>query len=316
MKPSYKLFFAIPFDSATKNPYNRIGRRIAKKYRFIEPFIGKDKVSPSPTYPDIPSFKTQNRDLTEQIVRQIQDADIVIADLSHNNPNVHVELGVALVQNKNILRVTGRSLTELGFDIRNFEIYQYQNERELIKRICSYLDTFFEIKRLPLKNQYASLYFQEPSQLQLKGATGAKLDVHFGSAPHFIMRDGAVRIGFEFQSAPTEDDWFGFYFRAGEIPWIGSHLLYVRQNGNVTIVRYPYQHEIRSWETKQALSGPQELMAQFENNYLEVQLNQSQPLHTDELSYQSPGRVLPAAWRADVDVHCVEMVSRDTIEWY
>ncbi len=315
MKTHHKLFFAVPFDSATKILYEKISSKIRDRYPGVTTVIGNYEMGPSPNYSDIATFKAQNRELTDQIVRQIQDADIVVADLSHNNPNVHVELGVALVQNKNILRVTGRPLTELGFDIRNFQMFPYQDESQLNNKIESYLDTFFKIKGLPLMDEYPSLYYQEPSA-KLEGAADGKLVVRSRSPRDFIMRDGAVHISFEFLNAPTEDDWFGFYFRAGDNPWIGSHLLYVRQSGKVEIVVYPGQSPIETWDTGQQLSGTQELTAQFENNYLEVQLNRGQSLQTEKLSHQAPGRVLPAAWRADVDVHSLEMICRDTIEWY
>ena len=119
MKTDHRLFFAIPFDSATKNLYERVCQTIRDQYPNITTVIGNREVGPSQRHSDIASFKAQNRELTKQFVHQIRDADIIVADLTHNNPNVHVELGIALVENKNILRVTGRSVTELGFDIRN-----------------------------------------------------------------------------------------------------------------------------------------------------------------------------------------------------
>jgi len=61
MKTDHKLFFAIPFDSATKNLYDRISRRIRKRYPAVTAVIGKQEVGPSPQYSDIASFKAQNR---------------------------------------------------------------------------------------------------------------------------------------------------------------------------------------------------------------------------------------------------------------
>ena len=162
MKKDHKLFFAIPFDSATKNLYKRIGRQIRKKYPEITTVIGNEEIGPSPEYSDFASFKAQNRELTRQFVAQIMDADIVIADLTHNNPNVHIELGVALTENKNILRVTGRSVSELGFDIRNLEVLPYNSEADLKKKIMAYLDTFLKIKNIPISKEFVPLYFEEP----------------------------------------------------------------------------------------------------------------------------------------------------------
>jgi hypothetical protein len=316
MKTSHKLFFAIPFDTATKNLYDRVCRTIRKRYPSVTTVIGKQEVGPSPRYSDIASFKAQNRELTKQFVDQIRESDIVIADLTHNNPNVHVELGIALIENKNILRVTGRSVTELGFDIRNLEVRQYEDQTQLIKTITSYLDTFFKIKKLPINNQIAQLYFKEPNPIQLQAnKIQDDIDIKSTCPPNFIMRDGAVKVEFEILSAKTPNDWFGIYFRAGDNPFIGSHLVYVRQNGMIEIAVYPGIHILATLNLGQSISGRQMLTVQFENDYLEVQMVGSAPLITDKLSHQTVGRVLPAAWCADVKLHSFEMICRDTIEF-
>jgi hypothetical protein len=126
-KRSHRIFFAIAFDSATKQLYERVAKGLRQRYKALSTIIGTEEVGASPSYSSIATFKAQNRELTDQFVSQIRDADVAVADLTHNNPNVHVELGIALFQNKNILRVVGRSLTELGFDIRNLEVRRYSS---------------------------------------------------------------------------------------------------------------------------------------------------------------------------------------------
>lgn len=313
MKPEHKLFFAIPFDSATKNLYNRISCTIRERYPSVATFIGNQEVGPSPTYSDIASFKAQNHELKEQFVAKIQESDIVIADLTHNNPNVHVELGIALMQNKNILRVTGRSVSELGFDIRNLEVYQYNDQDQLTQRIFGYLDTFFKIKQLRISPEFTQLYFKEPVRIELRARGEKRFDLQSNCQPDFIMRDGAVRVDFEILSADTPDDWFGVFFRAGAYPDTGSHLVYVRQNGDIEIVVYPGpSRPLATLAMGRPISGRQTLIAEFENNYFHAQIGDYH-LETNNLSYQAVGRVLQAAWRADVDVHFVEMICRDTI---
>ena len=314
MKTGHKLFFAIPFDSATKNLYDRICRKIRKRYPEVTTVIGNQEVGPSPEYSDFASFKAQNRELTRQFVAQIMGADIVIADLTHNNPNVHVELGIALTENKNILRVTGRSVSELGFDIRNLEVRQYKNEAELAKTIMAYLDTFLKIKKIPISKGLAPLYCEEPVvPLQLR-ARQIGLDIQSNCPPDFLIRDGAVQVDFEILHANTPDDWFGIYFRAGPNPIMGSHLVYVRQSGMIEIAVYPGPHVIETLSTGRPIAGRQSMLIEFENNQIELQMGNEQ-LRTDKLSHQTVGRVLQAAWYADVDVHSAQMICRDTIEW-
>src|ERR1017187_8859099 len=140
MNTAHKFFFAIPFDSATRRLYERVCETIRTRYPRVTTVIGSEEVGPSAEYSTIASFKAQNRELTKQFVAQIEEADIIIADLTHNNPNVHIELGMALLKNKNILRVTGRSLSELGFDIRNLDVHAYRDEETLTKAILSYCE--------------------------------------------------------------------------------------------------------------------------------------------------------------------------------
>lgn len=140
---NYTIFFAIPFDSATRNLYDDVIRTLKVHYSEINAVIGSKEVAPSPTYSEIMTFKAQNRQLNDQFKSKIQNADVVVADLTNNNPNVNFELGIALMQDKNILRVTGRSLTELGFDIRNLEVYTYRNATDLAQTLLEYLEVIF-----------------------------------------------------------------------------------------------------------------------------------------------------------------------------
>ncbi len=319
MKKSHKLFFAIPFDTATIILYERVRARIKELYPNVETVIGNNVIGPSPTYSDIVSFKLQNRQLTEQFETQIQEADIVIADLTHNNPNVHFELGIALMQNKNILRVSGRSLSELGFDIRNLEVSPYKDEEQLNNRIINYLKTFFRIKGLTISSEHNELYFKESQMLKLRGydPSGQKpFHMLSNSPPTFVMRDGGVKVKFEILVAMSPADWFGVYLRTGDIPFNGSYLVYARQSGELEIAQYPGRPKVlKQIYTGGSITGTHELTVQFENNYLEAQIDNLSPLIINKLSFQKAGRVLPAALNTNVDVHSFEMVCRDTIAW-
>lgn len=315
VKTSHMIFFAIPFDSASRNLYNRVSHSIRARYPTVTVIIGNKEVGPSPAYSDISSFKVQNRELNKQFVAQIRASDIVIADLTHNNPNVHFELGIALHENKNILRVTGRSHSELGFDIRNLEVNTYADETQLTKTIFRYLDTFFRIKKLTISKRHGVLYHRESTPIRLRAfdLTPHGFDAHWNTPVTRVMRDSAIRVSFEILRAKTPDDWFGVYFRAGTSPIMGSHLVYVRQNGAVEMAIYPGPIVLASTSLAKARSGIQELTIEFENEQLAVRLGTAR-LVSDKLVHQTFGQVLPAAWDADVDVHSVEMICRDTIE--
>lgn len=76
--------------------------------------------------------------ITKDIVDGIIDADIVIADLSSQNPNVFYELGIAhSVGNKTIM--TCQNIDDVPFDIGNYRVILYEQtisgSKELIKKL-------------------------------------------------------------------------------------------------------------------------------------------------------------------------------------
>ena len=163
LKKRYKIFFAIPFDAFTYNTYKRIIARIQSYQNGIECVIGKETINPNLKINDIQTFKNQNDELFRLLVKQIKEAEIVIADLTNNNPNVHIELGIAMSYNKNILRLCGRELKEVGFDISGFDIGKYKNENDLFNKIKNYLAIFIKIKNLNYVSDKQFCY-RDPTQ--------------------------------------------------------------------------------------------------------------------------------------------------------
>jgi len=232
---------------------------------------------------------------------------------------VHFELGIASMNNKNILRVTGRSLTELGFDIRGLEVYQYDNYERLENKVVDYLKTFLGIKQLSISSEHGNLYWKQSKKTELRPVPPKGQENRFMYEPirpdNYVMRDGAVRAKFKFRGRPKgHDRWFGVFLRAGVSPWMGSHLVFVRPNGTIELAINPGPRILKQESTGKRIKGEQTLLIEFDNNQLNVELG-GFSLQTDELVHQAPGHVLVAAWNADVDVHSAEMICRDTIDW-
>jgi len=319
MKPSHRIFFAIPFDAATKEIYDWVSNKLIERYPTLSTITGTKEVGPSQAYSDIATFKTQNSDLHDQFVSQIQNADVVVADLTHNNPNVHVELGIALSKNKNILRVVGRSLTEIGFDVRNLLCSTYSSKSELLEIITNYLDIFFKIRQLPISNQFPELYTNQ-GRLELQADSHRGFDFRPTANRDFSLRDGAVQATFNIRTVFSEDNWFGIFFRADAFyPTFASYLAYVRQNGSVEVAIYPGSARApevfeRSSLPGPAISGTESMFVELENNYLDIQVGERR-LTTRQLSFQNIGRIFFGAWQANVKLIGAEIICRDTVNF-
>jgi len=98
IQSSYRIFFAFPFDPAIRPMYERIMIHLKKKFndRFQCVYGNSSIIQPSPKFLEYQVFKQQNTDLLKQFFSNIESCDVVVADLTYNNPNVHVELGIAL----------------------------------------------------------------------------------------------------------------------------------------------------------------------------------------------------------------------------
>lgn len=71
----------------------------------------------------------------------INHAEIIIADITGNNPNVYLELGLALSRRESAVIIISQSREKASFDIRNWQILQYNPndlfsfEKDLLSRI-------------------------------------------------------------------------------------------------------------------------------------------------------------------------------------
>jgi hypothetical protein len=76
--------------------------------------------------------------ISRDIVEGILDADIIIADLTRQNPNVFYELGIAhSTSNKTIM--TSQALSDVPFDIRNYRVILYEHSLRGCKALRSTL---------------------------------------------------------------------------------------------------------------------------------------------------------------------------------
>ena len=72
--------------------------------------------------------------VTDRIVDCIKRADVIIADLSHERPNVYYEIGLAHGQQLDVIMIA-RHGTNLHFDLANFNVIFFRNNTELTERL-------------------------------------------------------------------------------------------------------------------------------------------------------------------------------------
>jgi hypothetical protein len=315
---THQVFFAIPFDAATKPMYERILKSLKKKFDGSFKYIygNSSVIEPSPKFLKIHFFKKQNNDLLKQFLSNIKTSDIIVADLTYNNPNVHVELGIAITLNKNILRVSSRNVIEVGSDVRGYEVNHYSNENNLREKIENYLEQFLSIKTLPLSKKAGPLYAIHIRKTEALEHTNGAFPVRYLSS----MRDGALRVKFKFISAKSNMDWFGIHFRYGsQNPWATpGYLLYVRKNGMLELAELPNVRLLKRRKYP-ALRLNQNHILEFTidgsnlSAYLDNQLNKQ--LKIKDLNIQSPGNIALGCYRSEITVSKAETVCRDTIEW-
>lgn len=308
--PSYVVFLAFPYDAATMPMYRRIARKLSAAYsgrfRFV---VGTDEViPPSPRDLTIQTFRRQNNDLLKQFRDNVRASDIIVADLTNNNPNVHVELGIALALNKNIVRVSSRNVVEVGSDVKGYVVKPYRSEKDLTTLLRNYLDTFLEIKNLPFSLDAGPFYSVDRTSITLR--KGASRIVG-------AMRDGAVRVQFKFTAADSADAWFGIYFRSGSAAlFTGGYLLYVRQNGSLELAELPNVRILESANCGAAEIGSDHtLEVSVDGGVMSASVDGSARFECEGLNVQSYGNVSVGCWKSEVIVTTVEMVSRDAIEF-
>ncbi len=292
--------------------YGRIMAHLKAKYedRFQFLFGNSGIIEPCPPFMKYEMFKKQNTDLLNQFLSNIESCDVVIADLTYNNPNVHVELGIAISLKKNIVRVSGRTLTEIGSDVRGYEINNYSTEGDLKERIENYLEQYISIKELPLSGEAGPFYdLSFPEDKDLRRGEYIPTTLTF--------RDGAVKVKFRLKYAESDDDWFGIFFRQTHAnPWLGGYLLYIRKNGSLELVDLPNAGLLKKKDYGGIdLETTHTIQFAVDGSLFRACLDDrvDDCLETENLEFQSYGYFGLFCHRTEATFSSVESVCRDTI---
>lgn len=85
-------------------------------------------------------------DVMERVKRRIKTAELVIADLTGSNPNVHLEVGYAWGCGKPTVLVT-RRVEDLNFDTKGQRCLAYKTIRDLENQLRTELEDLKHQKR-------------------------------------------------------------------------------------------------------------------------------------------------------------------------
>lgn len=101
------VFVITPFDEDFLELYNELKNAFQDRYEFTNA-----------------GDLDNQRNVLEDIVRGIDSADVIIADLSGLNANVFYELGLAHAMNKKVIIIT-QNISDLPFDIQSYRANEY-----------------------------------------------------------------------------------------------------------------------------------------------------------------------------------------------
>ena len=126
MSTKPRVFVITPFKDDFLSLYEELKRKFGDRYEFNN--AG-----------DLDSQQNILRD----IVYGINNADVIIADLTGLNANVFYELGLAHAMNKNVIIIT-QDIGELPFDIKSYRANEYSLKFNKLPKLIETLDGLLE----------------------------------------------------------------------------------------------------------------------------------------------------------------------------
>lgn len=121
-----KVFMIMPFQEQFLELYGMIKEKLKEKYEFSNAEDLENK-----------------RNILQDIVVGIAQADVVIADVTQLNPNVFYELGLCHALNKKVILIT-QDISELPFDIRSYRVSEYQTNFWKINDIINEIEKILQ----------------------------------------------------------------------------------------------------------------------------------------------------------------------------
>ncbi len=103
-----KAFVLMPFDEEFDSVYERFIKSTLEKFGF-EVFRADDIQG--------------QQSILKDVLKGIQESDLIVADLTDNNPNVFYELGIAHTFRKKVI-LTTQSIEDVPFDLKPYRLVE------------------------------------------------------------------------------------------------------------------------------------------------------------------------------------------------
>ncbi len=156
-----KAFIIMPFDDETANDvYELCTKPICREFN-IKANRADEIFTTNP--------------IIDDIINEIEEATIIIADISGKNSNVFYELGMShMLKKSQTIMITHDPFGNLPFDIAHFRIIKYENsiagKSEYEKQLAKTLENILRDYKLIYKNEYEmimNLLMSTPRQSEL-----------------------------------------------------------------------------------------------------------------------------------------------------
>lgn len=236
-KKSFCIFGAFPWDLYVRQMYEDVFKDLKKEHKDIKVRYGMKVLSEDPRSSQIEEFMNRNKQLYDTFVNGIERSDIFIADITKQNPNVMLELGIAMQLNKNILILTSDKKNKYPFDIQNVRIETYTSKEELAVLIDNFIKLFKTITTQSFEKYINSLYYKSDKPIKLSERQNVKINV--GN-----MKNLKIRFNYQFLDHVHTADWIGVYLRTMGPETYNSELIYSRVDGTLESVTMPHLRKI------------------------------------------------------------------------
>ena len=320
------IFFAYEWSTLFINFYKKLINLYKKDWDVL---YGPNSTTQPEIKGKIEKFKNKNKQLFDLFVKNIQKSSIFIADVTTNNPNVLLELGIAIKLNKNILVVSGAGSDKLPFNIRGIEIEYYKSSSDLSRIIRNYIAMFKKIKNMPFSKKRTGINFSikkgiiNASDKSISSGTddqaGKVFRIVHLPIPLNKIKDINLKVKYRILEKHRNDDWFGFMFRSAEEKGAfepihhGSVLINARWNGITEITIYPGQIISKKGITHDQHDGInfRSLEILFDNEYVKISGDKSS-YEFDSLTNTSFGYLYIVCFRTKVEYKDLEIINTDT----